>query len=152
MFSRDITRCVPKLREIYPLHKAECQKIGIEIALSCTSRDWIEQRALYAQGREDVDMVNHLRANSSLPPITEEQNKRCVTWTLNSKHIVNGDRELSEAYDIFIVKDGKAIWNVKADINDNEIPDYEEVAEIGRKLGLLCGADFKKADYPHFEI
>lgn len=152
MASRDIMKCVPDLRELFLRHKMECQKIGINIALSCTSRDYIEQLALHAQGRESLDMVNHQRANAGLPPITEAQNKSCVTWTLDSAHIINGKRELSEAYDIYIVKDGKAIWDVKADVNGDNLPDYKQVADIGRRLGLKCGADFPKPDYPHYEV
>lgn len=155
MASRDIKKCVPKLQEIWPLHKAECAKIGIQIALSCTAREAIEQRALYAQGRAALDIVNHLRGNAGLPSITEQQNKLCVTWTLDSKHIINDKRSLSEAYDIFVIKNGVAVWDVKADVNGDQIPDYLQVAEIGRSLGLIPGAYFPKPakpDFPHFEI
>lgn len=142
MYSRDIKMCHPDLQAIWPKHKAACKLIGIDIQLSCTSREWIEQRALYAQGRDNLEIVNHLRAGCDMPLITEEENKRKVTWTLDSPHIIrNGKRELSDAYDVFIIKNGKAVWN------NPEL--YKQVASAGRVLGLKCGIDF--GDPPHFE-
>jgi hypothetical protein len=141
MYSRDIKMCHPELQRIWPLHQDACADIGITIKISCTSRQWDEQRALHAQGREVLEIVNHLRNNCNMPEITEAENKK-VTWTLDSPHVINnGKRDLSDAYDIFVERDGKAVWNDKAV--------YAIVAEVGRNLGLKCGIDF--GDAPHFE-
>ena len=59
-----------------------------------------------------------------------------VTWTLKSKHI------LREAFDIAVLKNGKITWYA----NDYKIP-----GEIGTKIGLNWGGNWKKKDYPHFE-
>jgi len=151
MASRDINQCVIWLRKKWVELKALCADKGIDIRLSCTSRSCNEHGALYAQGRRTLDVVNHLRENVGLPSINAIQNKRKVTWTLNSKHVISDKRPLSEAFDIFIQKDNQAIWDLKADVNKDSIPDYKQVAEIGRSIGLVCGADFSTPDYPHFE-
>ena len=72
-----------------------------------------------------------------------------VTWTRNSRH--TGRR----AWDIAIRdhKTGKIDWNVvKADVDLDSLPDYEEMAEIGRQMGLTVGMDFSKVDAGHYEI
>lgn len=151
MYSRDIKKCHPDLQRIWPLHKAACAVIGIHIELSRTSSEWDEQRALHAQGRETLEMVNHLRRNAGLIEISAKENN-IVTWTTDSKHVINDSRQLSDAYDIFIVDGKSAVWDIKADVNGDNEPDYKQVAEIGRNLGLECGYFWKThKDAPHFE-
>jgi hypothetical protein len=147
MYSRDIKKCHPELQRIWPLHQTACAVIGIRIELSRTSSEWDEQRALYAQGRETLEMVNHLRDHAGLPAIIEDQNK-IATWTTDSKHL----RHPAEAYDIFIVDGKTAVWNLKADTNGDNKADYKQVAEIGRSLGLVAGYFWDKQDAPHFEL
>lgn len=156
MASRSLDDLIPELKEKAIRHQEYCRAAGIEIIFTCTARNIREQIALYAQGRQELDEVNELRRIAKLPPITEEANKKCVTWTLNSKHLidledVNLYNDKARAYDIAILKNGKAIWDIKADVNENEAADYEEVARIGESLGLKAGARFPKPDYPHFE-
>lgn len=163
--------CIPPLRKLYAELNLSAKRKGILIQLTCTSRDFAEQLALYAQGREPLMITNMKRQVAGLPNISEEQNRRKVTWTLDSKHIVKFNphtdirtnptmigRELSEAFDIVIINNRAAVWDIKADVNDNEIPDYEELAAIGKSLGLVPGAYFKDSkgnpnpDYCHYEI
>lgn len=151
MSSRNIKDCVLQLQEIYPKFKQEALDKGIDFILTCTARTLKEQTALYAQGREILDMVNAKRQIAGLPPIKASANKK-VTWTMNSKHITTPNEPLAKAFDVVIVKDGAAQWSVKTNVNNNDKPDYIELAEIGKKLGLKAGADFKSPDYPHFEI
>jgi hypothetical protein len=156
MSSRDINQCVPFLVSRYYELWRRTNNIGLQIALTCTSRLAIEQRALYAQGRELLVTVNHLRDNAGLYLITEKENK-IVTWTLDSKHIITDKRPLAEAFDIVIMKGKRAQWDLKVDVNANDIPDWIEVAQIGKEIGLRCGAYFldkngkPKPDYPHYE-
>lgn len=101
---------------------------GAEIPFVFTStlRTQEEQDALYEQGR------------SKPGPI--------VTWTRRSKHIEG------IAFDIAIVKDGRATWNMKVDVNGDDIPDYQQAGEIGESLGLTWGGRWKTPDYPHFQL
>lgn len=123
--------------------------------VTCTSRDILEQMALYVQGRLPVTEVNNFRMAAGLPLINESENKK-VTWTLASKHVTNAlDKDLnndfSKAFDIAICKDGKPIWDIKVNVNENEILDYDEAGEIGESVGLKWGGRFSSPDRPHFE-
>jgi hypothetical protein len=156
MPSREISMMTPLMVSLYYKFEAAMQQAGVPFLVTCTARTYQEQVALYAQGRQMIDEVNYLRKAAGLPPITLNENKKKVTWTLASKHIINlqdGDprNDLSRAFDIVILKDGKAIWDVKADINKNNIPDYKEAGSIGKSVGLIWGGDFYTPDYPHFQ-
>lgn len=128
---------------------------GLNFILTCTARTVDEQIALYAQGRKIVTEVNKLRQIAGLAPIKESQNN-VVTWTLNSKHIVNlddgnPDNNKSRAFDIALVINKKPHWDMKADVNEDQISDYMQAGAIGEACGLRWGGRFPKPDYPHFE-
>ena len=58
------------------------------------------------------------------------------------------------AFDIVLLsKDKKSvIWDVKADLNKNRMPDLVEFVEIAKKHGFKWGGEFKTfIDRPHFE-
>ena len=153
MASRDIKMCVPELQGKYWELKKYGSVIGIEIMLTCTSRWHLEQVALFAQGRNELAIVNHTTANVGLPPITAAENKK-VTWTVNSKHIIHKEGELCRAFDITILKEGTKIphWCLKTDVDSNGLPDYLELALIGEKVGLIPGAFWDTPDSVHYEI
>jgi peptidoglycan L-alanyl-D-glutamate endopeptidase CwlK len=129
----------------------------IPFILTCTARTVKEQYALYAQGRQTLDEVNHLRFIARMPVITETENKYKVTSTLKSKHLIDLDdgdpnNDKSRAFDIAIIKDGKATWDLKVNVNNNEITDYIEAGNIGMSVGLVWGGSWTNfKDYPHFE-
>lgn len=148
--SRDLNLLTPTLKSKLFVLENKALDAGILFIVTCTARTYLEQFALYAQGREKLEMVNHLRDNAGLGPIQERENK-IVTWTLDSKHVINDKRTLSQAFDIVIVEKDRPIWDIKVNVNNNEIPDYLELAKIGKGLGLTAGAYFKHPDYPHFE-
>jgi len=126
MSSRKIEDLVPELQEKFKMFAAKMAEAGIPFALTCTYRSQEEQDALYAQGRTKPGSV--------------------VTWTRKSKHI---DRK---AFDIVVLKDGRASWDVKVDVDGDHIPDYEEAGAIGESCGLKWGGRFKSPDRPHFEL
>lgn len=127
--SRSIDDLTPDARAWFYRFAAHAQEAGLtyiyDWIVTSTYRDQEQQDALYAQGRTAPGPV--------------------VTWTRHSRH--TGRR----AWDVAIkTKDGKIDWNVaKADVDHDRIPDYQELAEVGRKMGLKVGADY--GDYPHFE-
>ena len=152
MSSRRIEDCVPALQKAWPLLKqAAKDQLGLDLILTCTARSAEEQRVLYAQGRESIEIVNHLRSNSGLPEISEHENRK-VTWTLDSKHIINAKRAQAEAFDVALLNGKQFLWDIKVDVRNDGIPDYEELARIGESLGLKPGARFSTPDYPHFEV
>ena len=131
--------------------------INLLFKITCASRTVKEQYALYTQGRESLEQVNYLRKLAGMSYITEQENMYKVTWTLNSKHIINLDdgnleNDKSKAFDIVLLKFGKPHWDIKVSVNQNEIPDYNEAGKVGESVGLKWGGRFKKSDMPHFEI
>jgi peptidoglycan L-alanyl-D-glutamate endopeptidase CwlK len=157
MASRKIEDLIPKMQSFYLQFKAKMDAAKIPFVVTCTARTVKEQQALYAQGRNTLMEVNILRTMASLPPITEAENKYKVTTVLQSKHLTdvddnNPNNDKSRAFDIAIVKDGKAIWDIKVNVNLNSEPDYIEAGKIGESIGLKWGGRFKSPDYPHFEL
>ena len=156
MASKKISDCTPSLQAKIKAFMIATLSAGIPVMITCTARTVKEQRALHAQGRELLFDVNELRAMAGLPPITAEQNKHKVTWTLASKHIIDLDdgnpgNDLSRAFDIVISPNGKPCWDVKVDVNQDHISDYEQAGKIGEACGLRWGGRFKTPDMPHFE-
>lgn len=150
MASRQITDLTPRMRELYIAFAARMEEAGIPFMVTCTSRKIIEQSALYAQGREPLERVNALRDRAGLSPITEAQNQYKVTWTLKSKHLVRNDEKV-KAFDIALLTGRDPHWEIKADVNENEIPDYDEAGYIGEFVGLVWGGRFRNPDRCHFE-
>jgi len=116
----------------------------------------MEQAALYAQGRRPLDEVNSMRQLVGLWKLKEEENKRPVTWTLNSLHITclddqDAGNDKARAFDVAFVKDKQFVWNLKCDINENDLNDWEEIGLIGESCGLVWGGRWKSPDRPHFQ-
>jgi len=130
--SRDIDTLTPDAREWFQRFRAHAESAGLVYLrhwiVTSFYRDQEFQDWLYAQGR------------------TRPGPK--VTWTLHSRH--TGRR----AWDIAVrdPRTGKIDWNVvKADVDADHLPDYEELAAVGRKMGLTVGMDWETPDPCHFE-
>lgn len=136
--------------ELIQQFKRACNVADITVIITCVGRTYEQQEALYAQGRHELSYVNGLRQAVGWLPITEKENRK-VTWTMKSKHILDKNNKC-DAFDFGVIKDGKMIWSVKADVNANSVPDYEECGMIGEVLGLTWGGRWKSPDYPHFQL
>lgn len=56
------------------------------------------------------------------------------------------------AVDFAILKDGVPVWDSKVDVDEDQIPDYEEVGEFAEGVGLEWGGRFKSiVDLPHVQ-
>jgi hypothetical protein len=162
----NINDLVPPARELYYAFEREMNKANVRFRVTCIKRTKEEQSALYAQHRQSTVAVNKLRVAAGLSPISDAENQRTVTWTLKSRHlpITKGSEfgkmfpeweDLCRAWDIVILKkDDKSVsWDLKVDVDEDGIPDYEEAAKIGEKLGLIVGARWRdKPDWPHYEF
>jgi len=152
MASRDIEHLTQSVKEKYLLFKERMDEAGLPFIVTCTSRSEMEQLALYAQGRLTLRTVNRIRAvMCDMALISPEENRHPVTWTLASRHVVTYTRPRSDAFDIALLKYGRPHWNLKVDVNGDEIPDYIQAAEIGIGCGLTAGAFFERPDYCHFQ-
>jgi peptidoglycan L-alanyl-D-glutamate endopeptidase CwlK len=88
--SRDLNRATPRLKAFAEKLIAEVKRIlGIDIFPVDVDRPFDVQVAYYAQGREPLDITNRLRKRAGLAPIGESENKKKITWTMDSRHIVN---------------------------------------------------------------
>jgi hypothetical protein len=151
MASTDINDLTLSMQELYHRFEFLMKKANISFKVTCTARTVAEQTALYAQGRKSLKETNALRMQARLPIITATENKKKVTWTMNSKHIVKDNTEKARAFDIVLLLEKKPHWDLDMDINNNGKSDYIEAAEIGKSIGLKPGAYFTKPDYPHYE-
>lgn len=153
--SRDLNLLIPEVKKAFINTQVEAKSYGITIITTSTARTVQCQVALHAQGRYNLTYVNALRQGVGLPPITEKENEKKITWTLKSEHLVNFDdndktNDLSKAVDFAIIKNGKAIW-VKADVNKNNVNDYLEVGLIGESFGLEWGGRWENQDFVHLQ-
>jgi len=142
---RDIDLLVPVVKGKTLQLQQECLRMGIRIMIVETRRTPLTQRAYYAQGREDLNAVNLKRTEAGLWIIDDKANERIVTKNLESIHFYDC------AIDFALVIDGKPSWNTKADINHDDIFDYENVGIIGERLGFEWGGRFSFKDYAHLQ-
>jgi hypothetical protein len=131
--SRNISDLTEETRIAYFRFKEGMDKAAIDYILTCTLRTAEEQLELWKKGRaiENGKWVVVDR-------------KKCVTWTLNSKHLEG------TAFDIAIMVAGKLLWDARLDVDGDGIPEYTEAGKIGQSVGLKWGGDF--GDPPHFQL
>ena len=145
MASRSIEDLDPDFQPIIIKFEAHLAREGLgHFKRCCTFRSQAEQNALWAQGRKSLIDVNDIRKATGLPPITKKQNVK-VTWNSVSVHTCR------EAVDYFILKDGKYHDDLKADIDKDDIPDWEEFGAIAEQCGLVWGGNWKARDLGHVE-
>lgn len=110
------------------------------------------QKAYYAQGRNNVEVVNEWRRRANLGPITEKANKvitKCDGERVKSKH------QSGLAVDIVPVVDGKLLWETSSE-KAKEL--WTHLGQVGKMVGLEWGGDWDKTastlgwDCPHFEM
>jgi hypothetical protein len=143
----------PELSKKYSEFDLIMFRKGIPYIITCVERNITEQMALYVQGRLPFKDVNRFRRATGLYLFkSEKENANKVTWTLNSKHIINPAKGInySEAFDFAIMKDDRVTWDLKVNVNKNEIPDYIEAGKIWESLGGVAGYKFN--DYCHLQI
>jgi len=143
----------PRLHDAYLFWKQRMASAHIEYILTCVLRTKEEQKALFAQGREPISVVNSLRKACGMYELAPKENLRKVTWTNNSKHFADTDG-YSRAFDYAILLPGKKIitWDTKWDGDLDGIPEYMEAAQFAKEVGLEAGAFWDTPDYPHVQV
>lgn len=148
MASRSLSDLHPWLAERARQHVELCAASGVRLVVYCTYRSDAEQRALYAQGRQVLDITNRMRAEAGLPPITAEENARKVTQRRtgsNHGHTQDG-KPCALAYDAAPLDDtGHMDWSGSS-------YRWHIVIDVGRRLGLVWGGDWNMRDLPHWEM
>lgn len=147
MPSRKIEDLVPEAQEVILRFEQALRDRGLYFfKRCCTYRSQSEQNALWLRGRRSLAEVNEAYKAAGLASITPQENKRPVTWTTISAHTSR------EAVDYYIEKSGRYISDVKADINDNDIPDWDEFGKVAAACGLEWGGVWMKPDRPHVQL
>ena len=170
MSTRNPNDLVYPLNELCLEHLRILEHKGIPVIITSVARLLSEQVALFFQGRASLEEVNMMREVAQeeakalghshwLWDLGPGSKNNIVTKTIRSKHVINlldqnQSNDKSRAYDLAICKDGKLFYDLKTDINDNDLKDWEEIANVGRSLGRIRpGADFINwKDWPHFEL
>lgn len=149
--SRSVEKMHPDLKEKYDVFVEIMAEKQIPYLVTCVDRNITEQMALYAQGRLPLKDVNRYREAAGLCLLPQNENKK-VTWTLKSKHIVDPSKGIifSRAFDFVVLKEDKPTWNLKVDVNRDDIPDYIQVGKIWESIGGKAGYRFN--DYCHLEV
>lgn len=108
-----------------------------------------EQAAYHAQGRFSLGRVNELRIAASLHPITAEENKRTVTKTLKSMHLLQPDG-YGHAVDLVPFVKGRMDWGNIENFYFMATLMLRASAELN--VPVRWGGHFRSIkDSPHFE-
>lgn len=167
MSSRNLDGAVYQIKIFaMELIKRANEELRLKVIVVSVMRTYLEQVALHAQGRLPLYEVNLARKKAGMLPLEAHLNN-IVTWTLNSKHIINlddsfPDNDKSRAVDFGILdKYGKYQGSDKADVNQDNEPDYLQLGNLGMRLAeefaypIIWGGDlkgrFKGKDKAHFE-
>ncbi|WP_214776892.1 M15 family metallopeptidase [Exiguobacterium sp. s22] len=103
--------------------------LDLEVRLTSGYRSAKEQNALYAQGRSKPgQVVTNAKAGQSY-------------------------HNYGLAVDFVIIHNNKADYDLNADRNRNDVPDWQELGELGKALGFEWGGDWNSfPDYPHLQM
>jgi len=135
---RDIRELLPEVQEKVYAAIEELNAKNIAFIVLETYREQSVQDAYYAQGREQLDVVNKLRFRAGLRPITEEENKRIITKTKRSYHTRR------KAVDIVpTLSNGTIPWYIK-DATVAAI--WMSLADVMKKHGFEWGGDWNPKD------
>jgi peptidoglycan LD-endopeptidase CwlK len=134
--------------DVVPMAHAFIQELlsnNVQFVVTSTLRTSDEQKALYAQGREPIGLVNVLRTKAGMRPIGQSENSYTVTNC-------DGVKKKSPH------QSGRALDVVPADSRGNpywpkpDNPAWGPISEAGIKAGFTWGGSWTSfPDYPHYE-
>jgi hypothetical protein len=151
MPTKNIDDLIPEASDAFIKAQADPDLLNKPFRVICVLRSFLEQEALYAQGRELLTQVNERRKKAGLPNITEEENRHSVTWTMKGAHLPDANNK-SRAVDIVALdKNGRITWE---DIYYNAIgPIFEHYGFkwgvwLHDKTGRLYHSDKGHMEWP----
>lgn len=120
---------------------ADMKERGEIPVVTSTVRSDVEQLAMFAQGRAQLEVVNALRMMAGLPSLPRSENthiiSNCDGQTTRSAH------QDGRAFDVVLLdSSGKPIWNISGTAVDR----YKILGTIGKSHNLTWGGDFKPLD------
>ena len=129
---------------------ADLNTRGVKFAVTYTLRTYAEQAALYAQGRQPLPVVNCMRHDAGLPPITEGDNN--IVTQCDGKRVSEGGKgrsphQLGTALDVVPTVNGNPIWPINSDQR------WKDIAKSFKANGFEWGGDWTDfPDYPHYQL
>lgn len=140
-----------RLSECHPLLAQRAKQVSIQfevdfpnytIQVSQGLRSWNYQAALYAQGRQPLNVVNELRSALRLAPITAEDNHEVTDAQPGQS---NHNYGYACDWDIVDLSNNTLDWNDKD-------AQWLRLESLAAPNGLRSGSCFKKQDNPHMEL
>jgi peptidoglycan L-alanyl-D-glutamate endopeptidase CwlK len=130
MASRKITDLRPDVASKCLNLIDKCNKLDIDILVTCTYRSEQEQAVLYAQGRTiKGKIVTNAKPGQSL------HNK-----------VDSTGKPASQAFDVVLMDNGKCVWDTK----DHR---WQIIGELGESVGLEWAGRWKTfKEFPHFQV
>ncbi len=121
--SRRIEDMHPKLQDRVHQFLAECERLSLDVLITCTWRSGAEQDALYAQGRTKPGQSKH--------------------------NHMEGGKPASLAFDIVPMRDGKPVWGT----GPHDLPLWKAIANVAKRLGFSWYGepDAPFREMPHFQ-
>ena len=124
---------------------------GLPYAVTSTVRTYMEQAALFAQGRNSLVLVNSRRAAAGMPPIGEKDNSYTVTRcdgtpaSQGAGH-ARSPHQLGIALDVVPRGEDGPQWPRPDD------PRWAQIAESFKAQGFEWGGDWADfPDRPHYQ-
>jgi len=145
------------LEEVNPklvrLCHAVIQTCPVDFGIVQGERSINYQKALYAQGRQSLGVVNALRQSVNLGPISMEENKKTVTNTTQSTHLEQADGK-SKAIDFGVFVNGKYVNGDTPEEQKLYIIVASEFKKRAHEMGIdiISGADWKQQDLGHIQL
>ena len=136
----------PHVREALTVATNYMDSHGIRYMITDCYRTAAEQQALFAQGRESLEMVNIKRQTAGLPDIGRADNGYTVTKCDGVRNLSNHQSGL--AVDVVPVDaHGNAYWP------PSDAPQWVVISTVMKAAGFSWGGDWKSfPDAPHFEM
>lgn len=124
---------------------AELKRDGVLCTVTYTLRTTEEQQALYAQGREPLEVVNAKRAKCGMYKLSENENTYTVTNCDGVRTISR--HQTGVALDVVPLVGGRAVWPPNGD------PRWPKIARAFKAHGFTWGGDWKDfPDFPHYQL
>ncbi|MFH1131682.1 MAG: M15 family metallopeptidase [Pseudomonadota bacterium] len=145
-----------RIEDLHPLvgakakeHLLLCEESKIPVILWETSRTSAEQAARYARGRtENGPPCIH----NGTPYAIGSCSKHPRGLTVTQAPPGYSYHEYDLAYDLVTLRRGVPAWIENLDLDNDGIPDYREIAELGESVGMYSMGLQKGWDWPHFQM
>ncbi len=149
--SKALADLLPEAQAAAAQALADLRLRGVPYAVTYTLRTLAEQKALYAQGRQDLLTVNSMRDAAGLSHIGQADNSYVVTQC-DGISIAQGGKgrsphQLGKALDVVPLEDSGPVWPPASD------PRWLDIAQAFKAQGFEWGGDWTDfPDLPHYQL